>query len=415
MSKLKKTITATDGAALMLNIVIGAGLLALPGLAIKTSGTSAIYSWIVCAIAAVPLLVVFIIMGQRYPNAGGVAHFANNAFGSQAYTVTSFIFLGAILFGLPSIALTGGHYFAQVFHFSPSFIGLVLLFLAAGINLLSTTFTTKFSTIIASTMLVVLVAILLVGILSVNWNGVKANFAKPSELSISTVFAPFMMLFFAFTGWEVAAGISEEFKNPKRDFPKAMILSFIAACLLYFIMAFVVQALSISSSYESAFVSIASNKFGEKGEIAMSMIATFIIFANLTAAIWAVSRMVLSLSRERVLPLKLSVRENGSPSSAIFLTTLALSIIIGLQWAGMINLERMLALSGQNFLLLYGVAALSLYKLSDIALEKLAAIIAIIVIILVLLAGSQALYYPVSLVLLGILVNKINSRQALSR
>ena len=107
MTQLKKSLTPLGGAALMLNIVIGAGLLALPGLTVKIAGNMAIYVWIICIIVSLPMLGVFIIMGRRHPNIGGVSHFAKIAFGFHAYTISSFLFLGAVFLGLPAIALTG--------------------------------------------------------------------------------------------------------------------------------------------------------------------------------------------------------------------------------------------------------------------------------------------------------------------
>ena len=61
MGELKKSVSALTGAGLMLNIVIGAGLLSLPGLAVKTAGEHAIFAWIICALASIPLLLVFVI------------------------------------------------------------------------------------------------------------------------------------------------------------------------------------------------------------------------------------------------------------------------------------------------------------------------------------------------------------------
>ena len=84
----------------MLNIVIGAGLLSLPGLAYQQVGENAIWAWALCALVALPLLFVFIIMGSRFPDAGGVSSFAQMAFGKYVYIASSFIFLGAVFFWL---------------------------------------------------------------------------------------------------------------------------------------------------------------------------------------------------------------------------------------------------------------------------------------------------------------------------
>ncbi|MDA8031734.1 MAG: hypothetical protein MPK62_11555, partial [Alphaproteobacteria bacterium] len=106
MNELNKSLSATRGAGLMLNIVIGAGLLTLPGLAVETAGSHAIWAWAACALVAAPLLAVFIVMGRRFPNAGGIAHFARAAFGDKAYAATSLVFLGAVALGLPCLLYT---------------------------------------------------------------------------------------------------------------------------------------------------------------------------------------------------------------------------------------------------------------------------------------------------------------------
>ena len=65
-------------------------------------------------------------------------------------------------------------------------------------------------------------------------------------------------------------------------------------------MAFIVQNIEITGYYESSFVSMTESVLGQSGKIAVSILAAMIIFANLMGTIWAVSRMVLSLSRERL-------------------------------------------------------------------------------------------------------------------
>jgi amino acid efflux transporter len=52
MTSLNKSLGVFRGAAILLNIVIGAGLLTLPGLAVRQSGQFAIYAWLICAVAS---------------------------------------------------------------------------------------------------------------------------------------------------------------------------------------------------------------------------------------------------------------------------------------------------------------------------------------------------------------------------
>ncbi len=108
MNELNRTLTPLRGAALMLNIVVGAGLLALPGLVVEMAGDHALWSWLVCAVASLPLLTVFIIMGRRYPHAGWNCALCQNGFWqSRIYNrLSDFPWCGGVRVAGP-IALTG--------------------------------------------------------------------------------------------------------------------------------------------------------------------------------------------------------------------------------------------------------------------------------------------------------------------
>ena len=62
---LTKSLTTLRGAGLMLNIVIGAGLLALPGMVVEKAGHQALWAWALCALAALPLLLVFVVLAVK--------------------------------------------------------------------------------------------------------------------------------------------------------------------------------------------------------------------------------------------------------------------------------------------------------------------------------------------------------------
>jgi amino acid efflux transporter len=64
----------------------------------------------------------------------------------------------------------------------------------------------------------------------------------------------------------------------------------------------------------------------------------------------------------------------------------------------------MLSIAGQNFLILYGIASLSLLKISKSKVHKLVSVISILIVISILYSEGLALYYPLSLAIMGILV-----------
>ncbi|MCK5905586.1 MAG: amino acid permease, partial [Gammaproteobacteria bacterium] len=93
-NKLEKSLNVSQAVGLGITIVVGSGLLLLPGLAYQDAGASSIYVWIICALLVIPLLVIFSSLGAKYPTAGGVAGFMQNAFSRHISSATEVMLLG---------------------------------------------------------------------------------------------------------------------------------------------------------------------------------------------------------------------------------------------------------------------------------------------------------------------------------
>lgn len=415
MDELKKTIGPWRGTAMMLNIVLGAGLLTLPGLAAQAAGSAALLVWAFCALAALPLLVVFALLGRDHPDAGGLAAFLRKAFGAFGYVPATFIFLGAVVVGLPAIALTGGFYAAAAIGGPPHlYAALLILFAMAG-NLASPEVASRINTAIASVILLVLIAITVVGWMVVEPSAETLQASTQDIPDVATLGLVFMMVFFAFTGWEVAANLSGEFREPRRNIPIAMGMSFVVAIGLYLALSVLVAAAGPVGANEAPFASIFGAEFGPSGVLAMSAVAVVIIFANLSAALWAVSRMVYSAATERLLFAPFARISNGAPLNAVFLTTGALLSVVFLSYEGWLDLGGLLAIAGQNFLLLYAGAGAAMIPLGR-KLWHRALGWGCLVLVAVLMAGRglEGLYYPAILIGAGLAVAFVRSRWALS-
>ena len=411
MNDLKKSIGVWRGTAMMLNIVLGAGLLTLPGLAVKTAGSSALLVWLVCALAAVPLLAVFGILGRRFPDAGGIAAVMKRAFGEYAQVGATFLFLGAVTVGLPSIALTGAHYAEAAIGGSVHFYAGILIVLAMLANLGSPEVSGRINAAIASAIIAVLALLAVFGWFAVSpsWQDVSVLQETPD---IPTFGLAFMMVFFAFTGWEVAANLGGEFRNPKRDFPMAMAFSFLVAIALYFVLAVIVVAAGPEAAVEAPFSLILGREFGQLGASAVSLIAVVLIFANLSAAIWAVSRMVYAAAGDGLLPAPFAKLKADIPLNAVTLTTIVLLSVVGISAVGDIDLGVLLAAAGLNFLLLYAGAAAALLRLSSVAAHSVLGVVSLLLVLgLILGRGVEAIWYPAGLILLGFLVVALRGKQ----
>ena len=404
MTGLRPSLTLFGGTVLFLNIVVGAGLLVLPGLVYQRVGAIGLTSWLLCALAALPLLLVFIALGQAHPNAGGISHYALKAFGSLGRRIAAVLFIGAVVFGLPSIAMTGGYYAHAAWGLSPHLTAVALLMVSCLLHALPGRQVEVSAKLVGSTLIVVLVALLIIGALAAPSADAQPWQWPQTHADLLLAFSPFMMIFFAFTGWEVASHAAEEFRDARRDFPRAMLLSFCAAVALYAAIAWLVQRAAPTSDFEAPFIAITRPVLGAHAHRWVAAVALLLILANLFGAIWGVSRLVFSLARDGVIPRGLASTRDGTPLRAVVATLAALLLVLALDWRGWLSVEQMLALAGQNFLLLYGVAAAALFVLDKRWFTRALALVALAITVAVLVVAGVHMLYPAGLVALAVLL-----------
>lgn len=406
MSALEKSLGPVSGTAMMLNTVLGVGILTLPGLAAAQAGGAALWTWLVCALAIIPLLAVFALLASRFPEAGGVAHIAGCAFGRMAALITSFLFLGAVFLGLPSIALTGGNYLEAATGIPTTMTAVSLVIAASLANLAIPRLAARIGSVAAVLVVIFLFCLVGFSFVIVAGGGMALEHAwQITEYNPALIFPPFMLVFFAFTGWEVALSTTGEFKNPKRDVPLAVGVSFAIAVMFYVLCAFTVIAAGKNAYNAAPFVAILKPVLGDAASIIIAIGVLLLIAANLFAAFWAVSRMVLSVAREGALPEFLSRTRNGIPVSAILFNCGAFLAVLSADAFGRVDINGLISSAGLNFFLIYGITALALVKLGRTPMEKVFGLLSMLIVAGLSLSAGKGLAYPVFLISAALLVN----------
>jgi amino acid efflux transporter len=174
-----------------------------------------------------------------------------------------------------------------------------------------------------------------------------------------------------------------------------MALSFLIATSLYLTMAYVVQHADLHGNYRAPFSAILGGRFGRAGEGIVCITAVVLIYANLSSALWAVSRMIYSLAKEGILPRKFSSLTHGQPIIALATLAAVSCFVICMDWLKWLDISTSLRLSGQNLFLLYGLGALALFKLSHRLVERLISAVALFIIFCVAIFQGGSLLYPI--------------------
>ncbi len=416
-NQLSKTLTLPGAIALALGVCIGAGLLVLTGLAYQQSGSAAIYAWIIDGLMIVPILAILAFLGARQPNAEGVAGIVRSAFGKNAGVAVQALLIGTFCLGLPGISIVGGNYFAFLIGGGRE-TGLAASSAILIVTGLSNYFGARLSGSIQRVFTFSLLTIVtLVAILALTLGDHRAGAGIASVGEWRGAVPSLSIIFFAFTGWILVASTVEEYKNPARDYPLAIFISFGIVFGLYLIVALATQ---LTLSYNdpnlatAPVAAILSTLLGGISGKSVAVVGVLIVTANLNGATWAFSRLLMAAARSGLLPARLAA-VNATfqvPTGAIITTTVLFLLVLTLYALHVVSLGDLFGLAGQNFFILYLLCILSFIKKTTIAWLRVPA--ALLTVLYVFWAGSYGLrlLYPLMLMCGGLAVLYLKSRGA---
>src|SRR4051812_1802649 len=174
------------------------------------------------------------------------------------------------------------------------------------------------------------------------------------------------------TGFEGAADLAEETQGARRNVPRAVVTSLVISTVIGFFMIVAltinIRDLGATTSAAVPIENVLEGALGKTGAIIFEIVAMVALYAGGLANMAAASRLIFSLSRDRMLPgsgaLATVSHRTGSPSGALFP---AAGLSIGLVIVGTY-------IATQAMTLIVGMASVGYYVVY--ALTILAAIIA---------------------------------------
>ncbi|MEM6320217.1 MAG: amino acid permease [Bacteroidota bacterium] len=153
------------------------------------------------------------------------------------------------------------------------------------------------------------------------------------ELLMPSFAVSLIYVFYAYTGWNSAAYITDEIEDPKRNLPKALIPATLLVMVLYILMQIVflrhASVEQLAGKVEVATISF-SNIFGETGSFWISIFIGIQLIATISGYLWVGSRISFAMAKENPLWSFIAVKNNnGIPVRALWLQA-AISIALTL-------------------------------------------------------------------------------------
>ncbi len=228
--------------------MMGSGIIMLPTNMAKV-GAISLLSWIVTAVGSMAIAYGFAQAGLFNQRPGGMAAYAEDAYGKSGYFLVFFLYFLSLAIGNVAIGISAVGYLAGFFPWLSStpiatcFGVIALLWLTTVANFGGPSVTGRIGSI------TVWGVIIPVGLLSlIGWFWFKTDtFAaawNPQGLSLAQGMGSSIALtLWAFLGMESAAQNSAAVENPKRDVPLACLFGTLGAAVIYILSTTVIQGI----------------------------------------------------------------------------------------------------------------------------------------------------------------------------
>ena len=324
---LLRVLRRRDLIGLMLNGVIGAGMLAAPA---KVFALADGWSFVILACAALmitPLILCFADLGSRFTGTGGPYLYARAALpGWMAFAVCWMIWISMAL-AVATLCNLLVSYVAGFVSVLGSGLPRVGLIAALGIILTTIVLAGVRQSAAGNNLLVIVKIAFVVGFVVAGIGFIQADHLvittqPPTGI---TFFQAILIYLFAYSGFERAGVLAGETRDPRRDVPAAMFASVALATTAYAAVLLVcVGVLADPAATDRPLAEVGRELFGPVGQLAVSAGAITVILGTLLSVIIGMPRLLLALAEQGQLPAVLGAIHPRwrTPHVAIILSSL---------------------------------------------------------------------------------------------
>lgn len=324
---LLRALRRRDLIGLMLNGVIGAGMLAAPAKVFALAGG---WSFVVLACAALmitPLILCFADLGSRFTGTGGPYLYARAALpGGVAFAVGWMIWISMALAvaTLCNLLVSYAAGFVPVLGSGMPRVGLIV---ALGVVLTTIVLVGIRQSAVGNNLLVIVKIAFVLGFVVAGIGFVRADhlvITTPPPAG-TTFFQAILIYLFAYSGFERAGVLAGETRDPRLDVPAAMFASVALATTAYAaVLLICLGVLADPAATDRPLAEVGRQLFGPVGQLAVSAGAIAVILGTILSVIIGMPRLLLALAEQGQLPAALGAVHPRwrTPHVAIILSSL---------------------------------------------------------------------------------------------
>lgn len=320
-----------------INGIIGTGIFLMPSQVYKVVGNSGILVAVIDAILVLTIALSFADMSSRFHANGGAYLYAKEAFGGFIGYIVGFmtylirmIAWSAMIAGLTSAL--GSTFPVLSSNFASHAFSFGLVASLTILNLMGVHFMKALNSIATVAKLVPLFLFIAIGIFFVKPTNLTPLIS--SHLNVTTFGSAAVLLLYAFTGFETMTIASENYRNPSKNVPRALIIAITVVAFVY------ISVIAVSNGILGTAVAHSATPIQDafravSGEWGYALIAAGTLvsmFGIVVHASFEAPRAGQAMAQQGALPKKLAyVNNQGIPTYAVILTGI---LTLALTWSG---------------------------------------------------------------------------------
>jgi basic amino acid/polyamine antiporter, APA family len=330
-TELRRSLRTFDGLAMVVGVMVGAGIFRTPGLIARELGRPwlTFVAWLLGGLLAFFGALCFAELATRHPQAGGKYVYAREAYGPRIGFMVGWV-EGLAMYpaAIAALGVVIGEFFGRLVGLPSSvskWVGVAAVAVFTGINVIGVASGRWVQNISTSAKVLALGSIVVIAFIAghgAGWHGRLPTAPVGWELFGALALA-FQAVIWSYYGYAEAAKIAEEMVDPGRTLPRVFLIGIAVATGLYVLLnAAFLHVLPFERIAASVLVAgdVAATIFGPRADLVITILALLVVLASLNGNVFVTPRILFGLSREGLGPRALTrVNAGGTPWAAMLL------------------------------------------------------------------------------------------------
>ncbi|PIG90670.1 amino acid permease [Gloeocapsopsis sp. IPPAS B-1203] len=329
----KPALAFGDAIAIIVGIVIGAGIFETPALvaANSSNGAVALGAWVLGGVVSLLGALCYGELATTYPHTGGNYYYLLRAFGKSVAFLFAWARMTVVQTGsIALLAFVFGDYASQLWRlgaYSPSIYAALAIALLTGLNIIGVQQSKIAQNLLTAAKVLGLLLVVGVGLLITT--SPPQQIIPPTESSLGLVMI-FVLL--SYGGWSEAAYISAEIRNVRRDMARSLVWSICIISTIYLLINLAYLrglGLAGTAGSEAVAADLMRHAFGTPGAVFISFLIAISTLGATNATIFTGARTNYALGRDFAQFKFLSKwRNNGNTPIGALLAQGAISLVL---------------------------------------------------------------------------------------